>query len=93
MGPEDNDPSRSVYKTKAQVVAVLKKSFTDGAMLIKAHSDQLTRIIKDPDSGRLSSELLSWLNDCEHSGEHYGQLVVYYRVNGLVPPDSRPRPK
>src|SRR5579863_257015 len=27
MGPTDNDPSRSVYKTKADVVAVLKKSF------------------------------------------------------------------
>jgi hypothetical protein len=27
----------------------------------------------------------------EHSGEHYGQLVVYYRVAGLVPPESRPR--
>ncbi|PYY18547.1 MAG: DinB family protein, partial [Acidobacteria bacterium] len=25
----------------------------------------------------------------EHSGEHYGQLVVYYRANSLVPPDSR----
>ena len=93
MGPEDNDPSRSVYKTKADVAAVLKKSFADGAALIKAHSDQLTRIITDPDSGRPSSELISWLNDCEHSGEHYGQLVVYYRLNGLVPPESRPRPK
>ena len=27
----------------------------------------------------------------EHSGEHYGQLVVYYRINGLVPPESRPK--
>jgi hypothetical protein len=27
----------------------------------------------------------------EHSGEHYGQLVVYYRVAGLVPPESRPK--
>jgi hypothetical protein len=26
----------------------------------------------------------------EHSGEHYGQLVVYYRVAGMVPPESRP---
>jgi hypothetical protein len=25
----------------------------------------------------------------EHSGEHYGQLVVYYRLSGLVPPASR----
>jgi hypothetical protein len=27
----------------------------------------------------------------EHSGEHYGQLAVYYRVAGLVPPESRPK--
>ena len=27
----------------------------------------------------------------EHSGEHYGQLVVYYRVAGMVPPESRPQ--
>ena len=27
----------------------------------------------------------------EHSGEHYGQLVVYYRIAGLVPPESRPK--
>jgi uncharacterized damage-inducible protein DinB len=25
----------------------------------------------------------------EHSGEHYGQLVVYYRMAGMVPPESR----
>jgi hypothetical protein len=24
-------------------------------------------------------------------GEHYGQLAVYYRVAGLVPPESRPK--
>ena len=27
----------------------------------------------------------------EHCGEHYGQLVVYYRLAGLVPPESRPK--
>ena len=25
----------------------------------------------------------------EHHGEHYGQLVMYYRLSGLVPPASR----
>ena len=93
MGPADNDPSRSVYKTKADIVVLLKKSFADGTALIRDHGDQLTRIVKDPDSGELASELAVWLGYCEHSGEHYGQLVVYYRVNGLVPPESRPRPK
>jgi hypothetical protein len=24
----------------------------------------------------------------EHPGEHYGKLVVYYRIAGLVPPES-----
>jgi hypothetical protein len=27
----------------------------------------------------------------EHSGEVYGQLAVYYRVAGLIPPESRPK--
>jgi len=27
----------------------------------------------------------------EHCGEHYGQLVGYYRMAGLVPPESRPK--
>jgi len=29
------------------------------------------------------------MEDIEHSGEHYGQLVVYYRANNMVPPESR----
>jgi hypothetical protein len=31
--------------------------------------------------------VLSYLG---HASEHYGQLVIYYRLNGLVPPASRP---
>ena len=27
----------------------------------------------------------------EDNGEHYGQLVVYYRANNMVPPASRLR--
>jgi hypothetical protein len=30
-----------------------------------------------------------WMAAIEHSAEHYGQLVVYYRANNLVPPRSR----
>jgi hypothetical protein len=32
--------------------------------------------------------LIGWL---EHQGEHYGKLVTSYRVNGVVPPVSRPK--
>jgi hypothetical protein len=27
-----------------------------------------------------------------HVADHYGQLVVYMRLNGIVPPASRPNP-
>jgi hypothetical protein len=33
-------------------------------------------------------QLVGWL---EHQGEHYGKLVTAYRVNGIVPPVSRPK--
>ena len=32
--------------------------------------------------------LIGWI---EHQGEHYGKLVTSYRVNGVVPPVSRPK--
>lgn len=33
-----------------------------------------------------------WFN-ASHNLEHYGNLVVYMRLKGLVPPSSEPRPK
>jgi hypothetical protein len=30
-----------------------------------------------------------WITGIEHSTEHFGQLVVYYRASNLVPPESR----
>ena len=35
-----------------------------------------------------SPRLVGWL---DHQGEHYGKLVTAYRVNGIVPPISRPK--
>ncbi len=86
-----DDPSRDQLKTKAQVVAFVKKSVEDGANLIKAKGDAgMAAVIQDP--GTTEQHHLSELaySVIEHSGEHYGQLVVYYRINGMVPPESRP---
>ncbi|HXO31504.1 MAG TPA: hypothetical protein VN901_04120 [Candidatus Acidoferrales bacterium] len=38
---------------------------------------------------RLDNNSSIWTFATERSGEHDGQLVVYYRANNLVPPDSR----
>jgi uncharacterized damage-inducible protein DinB len=87
-----DDESRAHYPTKAAVVAYLKKSFADGAAAIQSKGDKgMAQSVVDAESGQtlrlsdLAYELI------EHSGEHYGQLVVYYRVAGQVPPESRPK--
>jgi len=85
------DPKRDELKTKAQVVAFVKKCVEDGAAVIKAKGDKgMNESVNDggPRLVRIS-DLAYGLN--EHSGEHYGQLVVYYRINGMVPPESRPK--
>ena len=84
-----DDPKRDELKTKAQVVAFVKKCVEDGAAVIKSKGDAGMATAIDAGGSRLYrvDELAYGL--VEHSGEHYGQLVVYYRANGLVPPESR----
>ena len=90
--PPAGDPKRADDPTKAAVVAYVKKSFADGAELIKSKGDAgLNELFVDPyanQQARISDGAWGLI---EHSGEHYGQLVVYYRVAGLVPPESRPK--
>jgi uncharacterized damage-inducible protein DinB len=90
--PTEENPKRSDYKTKADVVAFVKKSFADGAVAIKAKGDKgMSDLIIDPfehQQVRISDAAYGFI---EHCGEHYGQLVVYYRVAGMVPPESRPQ--
>jgi uncharacterized damage-inducible protein DinB len=90
--PAQEDPSRAKYKTKADVVAFVKKSFEDGAAVIKTKGDAgMTGMMVDPFENR-QVRVFEWAYGfMEHSGEHYGQMVVYYRVAGLVPPESRPK--
>jgi hypothetical protein len=86
-----DDPKRDELKNKEQIVAFVKKCVGDGADLIKAKGDKgMNESIDDggPHMNRLYDMAYGLI---EHSGEHYGQLVVYYRANGLVPPESRPK--
>ncbi len=88
--PAREDPKRDQYKTKADIVAFVKKAFADGATAIQSKGEKgmTTEVVYFPQQ---KSRVLDIANGIiEHSGEHYGQLVVYYRLAGLVPPESRP---
>src|SRR5438309_714992 len=75
--PAEEDPKREQYKTKADVVAFVKKAFADGAAAIKAKGDKgMTDLVVDPfvhQRVRIYDEAYGFI---EHGGEHYGQLVV-----------------
>ena len=80
------------YTTKADVVAFVKKSFAEGAAAIKAKGDKgLNDLIVDSFSNQQYRVIDYAYGFIEHGGEHYGQLVGYYRLAGLVPPESRPK--
>jgi tetratricopeptide (TPR) repeat protein len=92
LGPdfgEGDNPSRDLFKTKADVVTFVQEAIADGARVIQqqgdAGLDNASKFLRN----RLAHNSSIWTFAIEHSGEHYGQLVVYYRANNLVPPDSR----
>jgi len=90
--PAGEDPKRDLYKTKADVAAFVRKSFADGAAAIKAKGDKgMNDLVVDPFEHQQMRVIDMAYGFMEHCGEHYGQLAVYYRVAGLVPPESRPK--
>jgi dienelactone hydrolase len=92
LGPDfgqGDNPSRDVFKTKADVVKFVQEAVADGARVIQQQGDAGLDNTSKFLGNRLARNSSIWTFAIEHSGEHYGQLVVYYRANNLVPPDSR----
>jgi len=73
-----NELPAASYPTKPKIVKVLRSTFADVAKEFGA----INGSAKTADADTMVSFI-------EHSGEHYGQLVVYARLNGVVPPASR----
>ncbi|MFN7935857.1 MAG: DinB family protein [Bryobacteraceae bacterium] len=73
----DNELSASEYSTKEAILDVLGKSFESVSAAWRQRSSQDAQAVES---------MLAFL---EHNAEHYGQLVVYARLAGIVPPVSR----
>jgi hypothetical protein len=69
-----NELPADKFSTKEKIVTALQRSIADASIALKKREEE-------------SAELV--IPFLIHSGEHYGQLAVYYRLNGLVPPASR----
>ncbi len=84
---EKNETAPDYIKTKVQIIEYLKGSF---AYLHKAVStinkENMTNPITTPFKGNRLGFVVDALS---HTYNHYGQMVEYLRMNGIVPPESR----
>ncbi len=76
--------------TKADILKYLKDSFAYAHKAIGSVNDKnFLEPIKWPFGDRPSSRLELAGVVTSHGFDHYGQIVVYLRSNGIVPPASR----
>jgi uncharacterized damage-inducible protein DinB len=76
-GSANELPSGS-YGTKTSIIEALNRS-----------SKEVSKALSDFQVSREPKTAESVMAFVEHTSEHYGQLVVYARLIGIVPPASR----
>ncbi|MGH9661420.1 MAG: DinB family protein [Bryobacteraceae bacterium] len=91
--PRCGEGGPSPAKTKAELVSYLRESFAyAGSVLRTMTASNALEPAGGPYGGNSTrlglATLAVW-----HASDHYGQLVVYLRMNGIVPPASQRAPR
>jgi len=77
---------------KPEIIALLKKTFQSGQDSIAQLSDaQLLETVKFPFRDLTVTRFTYWQGPLYQIRNHHGQLVVYLRMNGIVPPTTARR--
>jgi uncharacterized damage-inducible protein DinB len=87
--PPAEDAVEKAATTKAALVKALKAS-NDNCRRAYMQSDADASGMVDV-FGQKQSRLFVLMMNTGHDNEHYGNIVTYLRMNGIVPPSSRPR--
>ena len=88
--PKAEDDIEKSVKTKEGLIKALKAAadYCNRAYAISdADATGMTKLF-----GQANSKYFALMLNAAHVGEHYGNLVTYLRVKGMVPPSSQPRP-
>jgi uncharacterized damage-inducible protein DinB len=86
LGPE-------TVRTKAEILNYLKGSFAQLDKAVEAIGQKNTSVKASPISplkGAEVTRLALVVESLVHAFDHYGQMVEYLRMNGVLPPASRP---
>jgi uncharacterized damage-inducible protein DinB len=84
----ENGPD--AIKTKAEIMQFLKDSFAYAhKAATSVNETNLTNPIKSPFGEGMTTRLGMATLIVAHCFDHYGQMAVYLRMNGIIPPASR----
>ena len=87
--PKAEDDIEKTVKTKDGLIKALKAAadYCNRAYAISdADATGMTKLF-----GQDNSKYFALMLNAAHVDEHYGNLVTYLRVKGMVPPSSQPR--
>src|ERR1044071_325212 len=85
---EDNGPSS--LKTKAEIIKYLKDSFALGHKAAQSiTAENAAAQVPSPFGQGQTTKLFCATFAVAHAFDHYGQMVEYLRMNGIIPPASR----
>jgi hypothetical protein len=84
MPLKDNRDAIGKLKTKEEIIAALKESFVGAHKLVDGMTPQNAFVMTE--SGTRAGMASMGI---AHMLDHYGQMVEYLRMNGIVPPASR----
>jgi hypothetical protein len=84
----DGSTGAASVRTKEQIVDYVKGAFAYGhkALLSLTEKNQMDPV---PFEGRPTPRINAAVFMMYHNFDHYGQMVEYLRMNGIIPPASR----
>ena len=80
-------------RTKAEIIAYLKGSFAALHQAVMSIDDRNVVAPVDNGASWQKTRLSFAVDAVAHSFDHYGQMVEYLRMNGIVPPGRVPGPR
>ena len=87
---QESEAGPDAVQSKAQILSYLKGSF---AALHKAmaaiNEENMLKPVAASHSSQQKTRLQFAIDAVAHSSNHYGQMVEYLRMNGIIPPASR----
>ena len=94
LSEKESDLGPEAMTSKADINAYLKDSFAKmHTAFAKFTAKNLDEQVRSPFGNGTASRLGLAIITLAHTQDHYGQMVEYLRMNGIIPPASRPPAK